>query len=324
MNLPPIAVFGHKRSAHLKAALEAIDASQRLLQEELPVYIFCDGAAKSAHEEGVEATREVARAYGKGRVIERERNYGFRNITEGISQLCDSYGTAIIIEDDVLISPDFLPFMCRALKTYADDKRVFMASGFMYFGAQPKEPQTFFLSSPFIWGWATWKRAWDHFEWECSGWEAFMQDKKQRYTYDCLGSIPFSKGLYKTLTGKWKAWGPRWMYANHKAGALTLYPYRSLAWNCGCGGGTHGDAARDSSPDLSEREYYIHGTMQRSDFYAPRLPVDVPFPKRVEENAKGMRSLAITFLKERLRKEKKKRWRLYAKLLYHKCRLFFM
>ena len=193
----------------------------------------------------------------------------------------------------------------------------------MYFGSQSPEPQTFFLSTPFIWGWATWKRAWDHFDWDCPGWEELMKDKKQRYRYDCLGSLPFSKGLYKTLTGKWKAWGPRWMYANFKANALILYPCRSLTWNCGCGGGTHGDAMRDSDPGLNEREFYIHGTMERKDFLKPRLPADFRFPKSVQENKRGMRSLAITFLKERLRKEKKKRWRLYAKLLYQKCALLF-
>lgn len=324
----PIAVFGHKRPAHLKACLEAVQRSQELLEVEQPLYIFCDAPRNEEEAKDVEATVAAAKEFGKGTVIARSENYGFRNITDGISSLCDQYGSAIIIEDDVLVSPDFLPFMVSSLEKYKDNPQVFMVSGFMYFGKRFTAPETYFLNLGFIWGWATWKRAWQHYDYTPTGWEPFVKDKKARYLYDCLGSMPFSASLRKTLTGQWKAWSPQWGYAMHRARGVALYPNRSLVWNCGCGGGTHGDAKLDANPLSGKREYYIHGNMEYRDFTKPRLSEAIyrgkSFPEEVKINKKVLRQLAIIFLKERLEaQETRKRWRLYLKLYFHKMLLAF-
>lgn len=319
----PIAVFGHKRPQHLKACLEAVRRSEALLGKELPLYIFCDAPRNDAETKDVKATVAVARDFGRGDVIVRPENFGFRNITDGISSLCDQYGRVIILEDDVLISPDFLPFMVSALEEYKDNPEVFMVSGFMYFSKRFRAPEAFFLNLGFIWGWATWSRAWKHYDYTPTGWESFVKDKQARYMYDSMGSMPFSASLRKTLTGQWKAWSPQWGYAMYRAGGVCLYPRRSLVWNCGCGGGTHGDAKLDADPLSGKREYYIHGTMEYRDFTKPRLSEETYkgecFPKKIKIDKKVLRQLAIIFLKERLSaQEKRKRWRLYLKLFFHK------
>ncbi|MCH9608805.1 MAG: hypothetical protein S4CHLAM45_07170 [Chlamydiales bacterium] len=320
---PPIAVFAHKRPNHLRACLEAIDRSEAFLGKKLPLIIHCDCARNEEDVSSVEETIGIAKKWKGAEVVLREHNYGFRNITEGITSVCNAYGRAIILEDDVLIAPDFLPFMCRALKEYGDDPRVFMVSGFMYFNRLPQTAETYFLNIPFIWGWATWKRAWDHFEWECTGWERWLKNRKNRYFSDCLGAFPFSKGFRKTMIGEWKAWAPRWMYAMAKREGLSLYPSRSLVWNCGCGGGTHGDQALDQDPLLGEREDYIHGDMEFEEFKTSRFEHEVVFPKEVKLNRSALRSLALVFLKERLKKEKHKRWRLRFKVFkFHLLRFF--
>ncbi|MFZ0565920.1 MAG: hypothetical protein WAM28_07030 [Chlamydiales bacterium] len=323
--LPPIGVFAHKRPAHLKRCLEAIVRSEGFLGKKLSITIFCDAAQEKRQQDAVEQTVEIARKFGRAELVVREKNYGFRNITEGISQLCDRSGRAIIIEDDCHIAPDFLPFMCNALERYQDDPRVFMISGFMYFGVQSNAQPTFFLNTPFIWGWGTWKRAWDKLDWDCTGWESFIQEKKNRYYLDCLGSYPFSKMLGKTLTGICNTWDARWMYTVAKEKGLTLYPHKSLVWNCGCGGGTHGKQELDMNPSLGERETYIHGDMARSEFDYPRLAPSVylgkAFPRKVALDKRSLRYLAIVFLKQRLRRGERKR--LWLKFLWQKMALFF-
>lgn len=324
-DLPPIGVFGHKRAAHLKSCLQAIERSESLLGQQLPIYIFCDGARGPNEEQAVAETVVVAKECKRAHVIVRERNFGFRNITDGITELCNQHERAIVIEDDVLIAPDFLPYMCAALKKYQADPRVFMATGFMFYGAHPQAPSTFFLRIPFVWGWATWKRAWDHFDWECVGWQDLIKDKRQCYLTDFFGAMPFSKGLRKTMEGQWNAWGPRWFYAMHKAGGVSLAPYRSMVWNSGCGGGTHGDVAFDANPELNQREVYIHGDMEEKDFHKARLPSDCidRFPDQIQLDDRAHRHLALIFLQERLRKETRKRWQLRLKLLLQKILLPF-
>jgi hypothetical protein len=302
--MSPIGVFCYNRPRHLKLVLEALEASMKHLGQRLPLYIFCDGA-KIEGDIKVQKTRDVAKAHPHAQVILREKNYGFDNITDGISTLCQEYGKAIIIEDDVIVSPDFLPFMLAALERYEKDPKVFVISGFMYFQAQPQHPELFFLPQQFIWGWATWERAWKYYEKEPKGWQQTLANKKFKYLFDCLGSLKFSKMLEKTLTGQWNTWDIQWGFCQARAGGLTLFPSRSLVWNCGSGGGTHGNSSLDADPDLCLREGYIHGNLTREDFKKPRLSVPYKWPDNVKADKKAMRTLALCFLKERLKKEKK-------------------
>ena len=145
-NLPPIALFAYNRPHHLERCLEFIDRSQKCLNQPLPLYIFCD-APKNEHAfEATEKTQEVAKSHSSATVIVREENHGFNNIVNGITELCNKFDQVIVIEDDVLISPDFLPFMIKGLKEYAQNPKVFALSGYMYFAKHPKAPE--FFSSP--------------------------------------------------------------------------------------------------------------------------------------------------------------------------------
>ncbi len=312
--MSPIALFAYNRPAHLRAALDAIERAQARLKERLPLYIFCD-APKQKNDDRVAATRSIARQHPRAIVIERESNLGFENLTSGISQMCQEWGEVIIIEDDVIIAPDFLEYMVAALRRYAQEPQVFSISGFMYFDAQPVHPSFFFLPHPFIWGWATWKRAWDHYEYRPIAWETTLQDRAFRDLFDCYGSIKFSKMMEKTMRGQWNTWDIQWMFCQIRAGGLTLYPYQSLVWNCGSGGGTHGDPAKDHSITLGEREEYIHGNLNLSDFQQPRCPDLGGFPHCISYDKKALRYLARTFLHEWQRREPRGKWK--GKLLWN-------
>lgn len=301
----PIALFAYNRPAHLKLCLEFLENSQQKLEKRLPLYIFCDAAASKEQQVMVDETRKVAHAwvaqYG-GAVIERTKNRRFENITSGITALIEKYGKAIIVEDDVVVAPDFLSYMVEALYKYQDDPQVFMISGFMYFNSQKprtSRPSTFFLNTAFIWGWATWGRAWKHYTWEPTGIPEFLADKKQKYLFDIYGSFPFSKILEKQWKKECNTWDIQWMYILFQQGALSLYPHQSLVWNSGVGGGTHGAAKElDKDPLQCKKEEYIHGNMALDDFRKPRLK-NLQFPQETKVDKKALQRLAKVFLKQR-------------------------
>ncbi len=326
--MTPIGVFAYNRPRHLQLCLEAISRSQKYCGKEFAIHIFCDAPKKDADVEMCKATQEIAKNFGKAKVICREKNRGFANITEGISELCNTFGRAIVIEDDVLVAPDFLQFMDRALEKYEHEEKVFMISGFMYHGMENFEKESFFLRSTFIWGWATWARAWKHYDWNPKGWRALVDNPKERKLFDFYNSHPFSKCLEKTMTGKWNTWDAQWMCSHFQLGALTLYPSRSLVWNCGVGSGVHGKAIQNPDPHQSEREVYIHGNNSLEDFQKPKISANLAlgksFPDRIECNKKAMRSLAVIFLQERLRKNERKKWRLHLKQMMQKVFLRFV
>lgn len=61
-------------------------------------------------------------------IIESSINKGLaRSIVEGVSQVVSQYGKVIVLEDDLITSPNFLHFMNQALDFYNDIKKFFLS-----------------------------------------------------------------------------------------------------------------------------------------------------------------------------------------------------
>jgi hypothetical protein len=90
------------------------------------------------------------------------------------------------------------------------------------------------------WGWATWRRAWQVFEWNPVGMTDLLDDEMLRSKFDLDDSFPYSKMLRARLMGENDSWAILWWYIVFKRGGLVLYPKQSLVWNTGVDGtGTH-------------------------------------------------------------------------------------
>ena len=72
----------------------------------------------------------------------------------------------IFLEDDCVPSQSFFPFCEQLLEKYKDDKRVHMICGMNHEGDSSETVQEdyLFAKTPTIWGWATWKRAWQNWD----------------------------------------------------------------------------------------------------------------------------------------------------------------
>jgi hypothetical protein len=320
----PVAIFAYNRPKHLQLCLEFFKRAETESQKQFPLFIFCDAPHNLQQSAKTEETQRIAKTVPGATVICREKNYGFKNITEGITELCEQFGQVIIIEDDVLVAPDFLLFMERGLEIYREQSQVFMISGFMYFGAHHPYTHHFFLPSGFIWGWGTWKRAWKHFSWEPKGVKAFLRDRKKCHTFNYFGTLSFSKMLKKTLLGQWNTWDIQWMYIISQKNAVALYPPTSLVWNCGVGGGMHGQD-QNQDPFNCVRESYIHGDLSFEEFKKRRicsfLLTKEAFPQKIDVDGSAMRRLAIVFAKERMSKEKRK-FKFFYKIIFLKLLIF--
>ncbi len=273
----PIAVFAHRRPRHLRLALEALARNPEYAS--LPLHIYCDAATADRDRPACEATRRVARAWVArhgGAIVERPRNFGFRNIIEGVTELCQAHGQVIVIEDDIIVSPDFLAYVLGSLDRYLEDPRVFLVSGYMYAAAHPPAPQLFFLPISLVWGWATWKRAWDHYEYHPDDWQQILADPQVRSRFNASDNFPFYRNLKETMSGEFDTWDTQWYYALFKAGGLGLHPYRSLVWNMGVEGGVHGGGRADS---LDVQHPIFAGDLQRRDLRRPRLRAPWSWPR---------------------------------------------
>jgi len=238
----PIAVFIYNRPNHTRRALKSLQCCFGF--SESPLYIFCDGP-KTEGDNDVQEARNVAKCLigDHAVLIESAFNQGLANsIVKGVSRLCREYGKVIVIEDDLLVAPSFLNYMNDALELYEYEESVMQVSGHMF--SVPKmagKQEAFFLPFTTSWGWATWKRAWDSFDLEATGWEQLKTDKKLRFQFNLDNSYDYYSMLEKQMTGRIDSWAIRWYWSVFQHDGLVLYPPLSLIENIGFDGtGTHG------------------------------------------------------------------------------------
>ncbi|MBI5713041.1 MAG: glycosyltransferase family 2 protein [Chloroflexi bacterium] len=249
----PLALFVYNRPDHLRQTLEALTRCTRL--EECDVYIFCDASKQEAQRPKVDAARRVAREYEKilrATLVERETNVGLaRSIVGETTNLCERYGRAIILEDDLIVSPNFINFMLSGLDRYEHDERVYQIAGYLFPITYQLKQDAFFMPLTTSWGWATWRRAWRTFEWQPAGLLELLNDDLLRAQFDLDNSFPYSKMLRARLKGENDSWAILWWYIVFKRGGLVLYPKQSLVWNMGLdGSGTHGAKKEDTPQAL--------------------------------------------------------------------------
>lgn len=242
-SLSPVVIFTYRRPDHLRRMLESLMGCDGF--DKTPVIVYCDGAKNADEAEQVEATRQVA----KNMLGERaeyhfnEKNLGLScSVIAGVTEVVNTFGRAIVIEDDLELSPLFLTFMNKGLDRYHDDEKVYQISGYMFDMHKLKMEQTaLFLPLTVSWGWATWQRAWDQFDPEASGWESLRKDKNLRRSFNLEGSYDYATMLEKQMSCQRNSWAIRWYWTVFKAKGLVLFPPVSQVKNTGFdGSGTHG------------------------------------------------------------------------------------
>lgn len=243
MSLAPIALFAYRRPQHLQATLEALRADPLAAASELVIY--SDGARNPADAAAVAQVRALLAGlsgFASVRVVERAYNLGLaRSIEQGVTELCEAHGRVIVLEDDLVVMPGFLRFLNAALDQYADDEHVMQVTGYQFPGHFQTPADALFLPLISTWGWATWARAWRHYDRAAGGFERLRNDRALRRRFDLGGAYPYFDMLRQQVGGHIDSWGIRWLLSVFGRDGLTLFPRVSLLHNRGAdGSGTHG------------------------------------------------------------------------------------
>ncbi|MCG6871550.1 MAG: hypothetical protein LJE84_04595 [Gammaproteobacteria bacterium] len=259
--LAPIAVFVYRRPRHLERVLDGLRANAEFSGSSC--YFFCDGAAGSEDAPAVQAARDVVRAAGlaNATIIESDEHRGLAaSVSGGVGQLCASHGRVIVLEDDLVPGPFFLEFMNHALQIYEPAEHIMQIGAYMYPVVLPHSPEAFFLPFTSSWGWATWQRAWQHFDATGDGYELLARDAQKRREFDLDGAVRYFQMLRAQRQGKIDSWAICWYLNVFLRGGLTLFPRQTLVENLGeDGSGTHGvvrgAVARTGDPNFRVREF---------------------------------------------------------------------
>jgi hypothetical protein len=156
-----------------------------------------------------------------------------------VSRLVKDYGKVIVFEDDLISSMYTLTYFNDALNRYQNEDKVMHIGAYMYPLKEENLPETFFYRAATSWGWATWDRAWKHFEPDIDLIiSRFDQEKKHQFSIE--GTMNFWKQIQEFKSGKNNSWAIRWYASIFLRGGLTLNPSNSLINNIGHdGSGIH-------------------------------------------------------------------------------------
>lgn len=243
-NLAPIIIVVYNRPQHTRKMLEALENAT--LASQSNIYIFSDGAKDAANINLVNQVRAILREprnFNNINITERSKNIGLaNNIITGIQSVLQAHGKAIILEDDLIISKHGLEYFNDALTAYQPDEKVMAISGYMYpIKDKSALDEGFFFRVPNTWGWATWDRAWKHFETDITkSTKDFSKDDIRRFSIDY--SEDFWKQVKQIKAGKINSWAIHWYLSVFNQNGLVLYPRESMIQNIGTeGSSTHSD-----------------------------------------------------------------------------------
>ncbi|MBR5194454.1 MAG: glycosyltransferase [Bacteroidaceae bacterium] len=245
MTLSPILLFVYNRPAHTRRCIESLSINSLAAESEL--FVYADGAKDEATIDEVEEVRQYIRTvqgFKNVTVIERNENWGLaKNIIDGVSTQVKKYGKVIVLEDDLVVAPHFLRFMNDALETYQNEPKVGHIQA-CDFTQDSSLPDTFLIKWTGSWGWATWERAWKHFNPNGKELLQELEQRKLTYIFDFNGKYGFTRMLRRQIEGKNNSWAIRWNASLFLKDILSLNVGRSLVQNEGfdgsgtnCGGG---------------------------------------------------------------------------------------
>ena len=245
MTCAPILLFVYNRPEHTRRCIESL--TQNALAADSTLYIYADGPKDTTQQTAVDEVRSYLRTisgFKTVNLIERKKNWGLaRNIIDGVTTQVNHYGKVIVLEDDLVVAPYFLQFMNDALETYMDEPKVGHIQA-CDFTQDPSLPDTFLIKWTGSWGWATWERAWKHFNPNGKALLEELEQRKLTYTFDFNGKYGFTRMLRRQIEGKNNSWAIRWNASLFLKDILSLNVGRSLVQNEGfdgsgtnCGGG---------------------------------------------------------------------------------------
>jgi len=232
--LAPIAIFTYRRN--IEDVIENLLANTHAKESEL--YIFSDGYKGNFDKQDVLHVRKYLKTitgFKKITISESLENKGLANsIIDGVSIILQKYEKVIVLEDDLIVSENFLEFMNSSLDFYKNEEDIWSISGYTPKLACLEEynKDVYLAPRASSWGWATWSDRWMSIDWEIQDYENFIKNKASIAHFN-EGGNDLSVMLKMQMLGKIDSWAIRWCYNQYKMKKYTVYPTVSRLINIG-------------------------------------------------------------------------------------------
>ncbi|MGP1383594.1 MAG: glycosyltransferase family 2 protein [Thainema sp.] len=187
------------------------------------------------------------------------KNYAASNlgckarVSSGLNWVFEQVEEAIILEDDCVPELSFFQFCQELLKYYRHDTRIMAISGDNFqFGRKRSKYSYYFSRYPHCWGWATWKRAWKHYDVNMHLWPEVRDDKWLENILDNSKEERHRRKIFqKVYDNQLDSWAYGWELACWLQNGLTVLPQNNLVSNIGFSiQGTHTKFAKSDFSNM--------------------------------------------------------------------------
>lgn len=206
------------------------------------LYVAADGprSDRQTDREKVAEVREIATAVDwdcELKTLFRSNNLGCgRAPSQGITWFLQNEEMGIILEDDCLPHTDFWSLCDELLQRYRDDQRVMAIAGSNFSKNRRCTSDSYYFSRHYhFWGWATWARAWRHFDYDMRLWPAVKQADLVESL--CMGEQEVAnywrRKWDQVSQGLIDAWDYQWTFTCWLHNGLQIIPAVNLVSNIG-------------------------------------------------------------------------------------------
>ena len=236
MNKTVIAIFCYKRASKLKKSVEALLKNPECAS--MDVIFFSDGYKSENDKDGVLATRAYIDGLTGFRNIYKEfRPHNFStgpNFQQGLTYLANNFDQFIVVEDDLVVSSNYLKFMLDGLAYYRDAKQVFSVSGYCFPLKKSDYPYDSVIHTRFsCYGWASWSDRVSKVIWDKNALSELIRTSPNfKKRLDSEG-MDLSRILDKQISGKISTWDIQMQVQVSENKLKVVYPVISKTTNIG-------------------------------------------------------------------------------------------
>ncbi|MCC5899573.1 MAG: glycosyltransferase family 2 protein [Phormidium sp. BM_Day4_Bin.17] len=166
-----------------------------------------------------------------------DRNLGCRHrVSSGLTWAFNTVEEAIVLEDDCLPHPSFFRFCQELLEKYRDEPRVMSISGNNFQFGQRRTPYSYYFSRyNHIWGWASWRRAWQHYDLSMQVWPRLRTSDWLKTKLGHPQIIQYWSRIFQMAYEGFDTWDYAWLFACWYQDGLIALPEVNLVSNIGFG-----------------------------------------------------------------------------------------
>ena len=235
-----------------------------------------------------------------------DTNKGCRQqMADAISWGFEQHERLIILEDDCQPNDSFFSFCHQMLIRYRESPEVMMISGNNYPQAGEFQHDYRFSKYPLIWGWATWRRAWQRYDLEMKLWDKL---EVRDYVLNNFTENPEERAFWQNIfenqcAGKIDTWDYSWTFACWAHNGLSILPRVNLVSNIGFGEqATH--TLEKQSPMANQKTYPLEASnhpqgisrIQSADRKIHETVFEPPTPAQVTKPVRMRKSLVKRLL----------------------------